>query len=174
SNIINSIQSKKQIKLERFLFALGIPQVGEETAFDLVKYLGSLEKIKNSSFEELQRVRDIGPKVAESIYKWFKEKRNLEFLDKLRKIGIKIVAEKKIKFNPKIKDKTFLFTGGLETLTREKAEEIVREQGGDVSSSVSENVDWVVVGSEPGSKYDKAKKLGVKIINENEFLKMIR
>ncbi|MFZ5559806.1 MAG: NAD-dependent DNA ligase LigA, partial [Patescibacteria group bacterium] len=125
SNIINSIQSKKEIKLERFLFALGIPQVGEETAFDLVKYFSDLNKIKSASIEKLERIRDIGPKVAESIYKWFREKRNLEFLDKLRKIGIKIVAEKKIKFNPKIKDKTFLFTGGLETLTREKAEEIV-------------------------------------------------
>jgi len=173
-NIINSIQSKKNIKLERFLFGLGIPQVGEETAFDLVKYFENLDKIKSASTEELEKIRDIGPKVAESIYKWFREKRNLEFLQKLKRAGIKTIKEKQRKTNPKIKDKIFVFTGGLETLTRERAQEIVREFGGDASSSVSKDTDFVVAGSEPRSKFDKAKKLGVKIISEQEFLKMIK
>jgi DNA ligase (NAD+) len=174
SNIINSIQSRKNVKLERFLFGLGIPQVGEQTAFDLVKYLGSLGKIKNSSIEELEEIRNIGPKVAESIFNWFRNKRNLEFLNKLKTAGIKLIKEKERKLNPKVKGKTFLFTGGLETLTRERAQEIVREQGGEVSSSVSKNLDFLVAGSEPGSKYEKAKKLGVKIINEKEFLRLIK
>jgi len=174
SNIINSIQSKKEIKLERFLYALGIPQAGEETAFDLAKHLGSLEKIKSASLEELKKIRDIGPKVAESIYKWFREKRDLKFLEKLKKTGIKIIKERERKINPKIKDKTFVFTGELDTISREAAKEKVRELGGDVSESVSKEIDFMVVGSEPGSKYDKAKKLGVKAIGENEFLKMIK
>ena len=174
SNIINSIQSRKNIKLEKFLFGLGIPQVGEETAFDLARYLRGVEKIKNASIEELQNIRDIGPKVAESIYKWFREKRNLEFLQKLNRVGVKTIKEKERKLNPKIKDKTFVFTGGLETMSREEAEEKVRELGGDASSSVSKDTDYVVAGSEPGSKYDKAQKLGVKIISEQEFLKMIK
>jgi len=174
SNIINSIQSKKKINLERFLFALGIPQVGEETAFDLKKYLGSLGGIKNASVEELEKIQDIGPKVAASIHRWFKDKRNLEFLQRLDKLGIKLIKEKERKINPKIKGKTFVFTGALETITRERAEELIRELGGDVSSSVSKNVDFGVVGSEPGSKYDRAKKLGVKIISEKEFLEMIK
>lgn len=174
SNIINSIQSRKEIKLDRFLFGLGIPQVGEETAFDLAKYLGSLEKIKNTSIEELERIQNIGPKVAESIYKWFREKKSLGFLQKLKRTGIKIIKERKRKINPKIKDKTFVFTGALETITRERAQEIVRELGGDASSSVSKDTDFVVAGSEPGSKYDQAQKIGVKTINEKEFLKMIK
>ena len=189
SNIINSIQSKKNIKLEKFLFSIAIPQVGEETAFDLVKYFsahagrdlatggGTLEKIKNSSIEELKKIKDVGPKVAESIYKWFKEKRNLEFLQKLKKARIKTINPPpllKLRRASKIKDKTFVFTGGLETITRERAEELVRELGGDASSLVSKNTDFVVAGSEPGSKYEKAKKLGVRIISEKEFLKMIK
>jgi len=173
SNIINSIQSKKNVKLERFLFGLGIPQVGEETAFDLAKYLGSLEKIKSVPIEELEKIRDVGPKVSESIYKWFREKRNLEFLQKLKKAGIKIIKEKERKTNPKIKDKNFVFTGTLEKFSREEAEELIRGLDGDASSSVSKDTDFVVAGSEPGSKYDKAKKLGVKILSEQEFLKMI-
>jgi DNA ligase (NAD+) len=95
-------------------------------------------------------------------------------LNKLKTAGIKLIKEKERKLNPKIKGKTFLFTGGLETLTRERAQEIVREQGGEVSSSVSKNLDFLVAGSEPGSKYEKAKKLGVKIINEKEFLRLIK
>jgi len=174
SNIINSIQSKKNVKLERFLFGLGIPQVGEETAFDLAKYLGSLEKIKNSSIEELEKIQDVGPKVAESIYKWFREKKNLEFLQKLKKAGITILNPKSEIRNPKLKGKTFVFTGEMESMSREEAKEKVRELGGDMSESVSKDTDFVVIGSEPGSKYDKARKLGVKIISEQEFLKMIK
>ncbi len=175
SNIINSIQSRRKIKLERFLYALGIPQVGEETAFDLAKYFSDLNKIKSASIEELQKVSDIGPKVAESIYKWFREEKNAEFLSKLKKLGIKILNPKpQILNKSKIQNKTFVFTGELKSMSRDSAKEKVRELDGDASESVSKETDFVVAGSEPGSKYDKAKKLGVKIIDEKEFLKMIK
>lgn len=95
-------------------------------------------------------------------------------MQKLKKAGIKIIKEKERKTNPEIKDKNFVFTGTLEKLSREEAEELVRELGGDASSAVSKETDFVVAGSEPGSKYDKAQKLGVKIIDEKEFLKMIK
>ena len=174
SNIIKSIQSRKEIKLERFLFGSGIPQVGEETAIDLAKNYGSLKKIKESSLEELQKIQDIGPKVAESIYRWFREKKSLEFLQKLDKAGIKIMSPEPKVRGQKLKDKIFVLTGELESMTRDEAKEKIRDLGGDVSSSVSKNTDFVVAGSEPGSKFDKAQKLGVKIISESEFLKLIK
>jgi len=174
SNIIKSIQSKKKIKLERFLFGIGIPQVGEETAIDLTKKYSNLEKIKNSSKEELEKINDIGPKMAESIYNWFRDKKNLEFLQKLDKVDIVITSQKSKIKSQKLANKIFVLTGELESMVREEAKEKIRELGGDVSGSVSKNTDFVVVGAEPGSKFDKANKLGLKIINEKEFLKMIK
>jgi len=176
SNIIKSIQSKKDVKLEKFLFGLGILQVGEETALDLAKNFGSLDKIKNSSVEELEKINDVGPKVSESIYKWFREKRNLDFLHKLEKAGITIINPpigRRAK-EQKLQGKTFVLTGELESMARDEAKEKIRELGGDVLSSISKNTDFVIAGSEPGSKYDKANKLGVKIISEKEFLKIIK
>ena len=173
-NIIKSIQSRKKIKLERFLFGLGIPQIGEETAIDLAKILGNLEKIKNSSKEELKKINDVGPKVAESIYNWFREKKNLGFLQKLKKAGIVIKVQSLNVKLQKLQGKIFVLTGELEIMTRDEAKEKIRELGGDVSGSVSKNTDFVVVGTEPGLKLQKAEKLGVKIISEKEFLKLIK
>jgi DNA ligase (NAD+) len=173
-NIISSIQSKRGIQLERLLFALGIPQVGEETAIDLAKHFRTLDKIKKAPIEELEKIQDVGPKVAESIQKWFKEKRNLGLLAELRKAGIKIINTKLKIRSQKFKGKTLVLTGELESMTRDEAKEKIRELGGNVSGSVSRETDFVVAGSEPGSKYDKARKLSVKILNENGFLKMIK
>ncbi len=176
-NIIRSIQSKKEIKLEKFLFGLGILQVGEETAFDLARVFGDIEKIKNSSIEELEKINDVGPKVAESIHAWFREKKNLEFLQKLNKAGITIInppITPRLRGASKIQNKVFVLTGELESMTRDEAKEKIRDLGGDVSGSVSKNTSFVVAGSEPGSKLEKAQKLGVKIISENEFLKLIK
>jgi DNA ligase (NAD+) len=184
ANTINSIQSKKEIKPERLLFALGILQVGEETAIDLAKCFsaqggpvsgwGVLEKIKKASIKELEKIQDVGPKVAESICAWFKEKKNLEFLEKLKKAGIVITTQNSKLKTQKLKDKIFVLTGEMESMTRDEAREKIRELGGDVSGSVSKNTDWVVAGSEPGSKLDKAQKLGVKILSEQGFLKLIK
>jgi DNA ligase (NAD+) len=171
-NLITSIQSKKEITLPRFIYALGIRNVGEETAQDLAEHFGSIEKLKRASLEELQKVKDIGPVVAKSIYDFFREKRNLDFIEKLKKVGIKIVEEKPKKQT--LKGLTFVFTGGLESMSREEAKKKVRELGGNVSESVSKRVNYVVVGKEPGSKLEKAKKLGIKTITEKEFIELLK
>ena len=172
-NLISAIQSRKRITFPRFLFALGIRNVGEETAQDLAEYFGSLEKLKMAKIEELRKIMDVGPVVAISIYDWFHDKRNLEFLGKLKKAGIEIIIEKKTRHQP-LKGKTFVLTGGLEIINREEAKEKIRLLGGEISESVSKKTNFVIVGKEPGSKYEEAKKLGVKIIGEEEFLNMIK
>jgi len=173
-NIIKAIQSKKEITFPRFIFSLGIRNVGEETALDLAKHFGKLEKLQKAKFEELENIQDIGPIVAKSIYDWFRQEKNLEYLDKLKKAGIRIMNYELGIKKKKLKDKIFVLTGGLETMTRDEAKQRIRELGGDISESVSKKTDYVVVGLDPGSKYDKAKKSGVKIINEEQFLKLIR
>jgi len=173
-NLIKAIQSRKEIDLARLIYALGIRNVGEETARDLVKHFNNLENLKKASLEDLEKIMDIGPIVAHSIYDWFHEKRNLEFLDKLKKAGIKIKSQKQKFKIQKLRNLTFVLTGSLETMTREQAKEKIREFGGEISESVSKKTDYVVVGKEPGSKYEKAKKLGIKIIGEKEFLKMLK
>ena len=170
-NIIEAIANSKKVTLDKFLFGLGIRHVGEETAVALAKHFAGLDKIKTASVEELMRVSDIGQIVAESIGAYFKEKKNLKLVDDLLKY-IKIEKIKKVKQT--LAGKTFVLTGGMETMTRDEAKEKIRSLGGDVSSSVSKNTDYVVAGSEPGSKLDKAKKLGVKIISEKEFLAMLK
>jgi DNA ligase (NAD+) len=172
-NLISAIQSKKKITLPKFIYALGIRNVGEETAQDLAEHFGSIEKLKKASLEELQKIMDIGPVVARSIYDFFQDKRNLKFIEKLKKVGVEIVSEKKQKVQP-LKGKIFVLTGSLETMTREEAKEKIREFGGEISESVSKKTDYVVLGKEPGSKLEKAKELGVKIINEKEFLSMLK
>jgi DNA ligase (NAD+) len=171
-NLIFAIQSKKEITLANFIYALGIRNVGIETAFDLVENFGTIEKLAQASLEELQKVKDIGPVVAKSIYDFFREKKNLEFIKKLKKVGVKIIQEKKPKYQP-LKGKIFVLTGGLETMTREEAKKKIRELGGEVSESVSKKTDYLVVGKEPGGKLEKAKKIGTKIIGEKEFLKLL-
>jgi DNA ligase (NAD+) len=172
-NLVNAIQSKKEITLAKFIYALGIRNVGEQTAQDLAKHFGSLEKLKNATLPQLQMVRDIGPVVAQSIYSFLRNKRNLDFIEKLMKVGVKIVEEKKIE-KQTLRGLVFVFTGGLDSMTREEAKKKVRELGGEVTESVSKRVNYVVVGKEPGSKLEKAKKLGIKTISEIEFLKLLQ
>lgn len=125
------------------------------------------------SIEDLRKIPDIGPAMAESIYDWFHDKHNLVLLEKLEKSGIMIEYQILNIKKQKLDGKTFVLTGELEKMTRDEAKDKIRELGGDISSSVSKNTDFVVVGKNPGSKYDKARELGVKIIEEEEFLKMI-
>ena len=172
-NLITAIQTKNEITLGRFIFSLGIRNVGEETAQDLSENFGSLEKLKNSSFSELEEIRDIGPIAARSIYNFFREKKNLEFLKKLKNVGIKIILPKVIKHQP-LKGKTFVLTGTLGTMSREEAKEKIRFLGGEISGSVSKKTDFVIVGKEPGSKFKKAKEIGVKRIQEKDFLKLLK
>lgn len=172
-NLIQAIQKTKKINLPRFIYSLGIRNVGEETAFDLAAYFGNLNKLRKANFAELQRVKDIGPVVAKSISDWFSQKKNVDFLDKLHKLRIKIEPISVPSKPQKLKGLTFVLTGALGTMSREKCGEKIRQLGGDVSSSVSKNTDFVVVGKEPGSKIERAKKLGVEIIEEKKFLGML-
>jgi len=132
-----------------------------------------LDGIKKLSLEELKEIDGIGDKVAESVYEWFHEPKNIQFLKKLQHVGIKLSAEGLKPKSTKLKGLTFVLTGTLPTLSRDKAKGLIKENGGKTTSSVSKNTDYVLAGSEPGSKYDDAVKLGVKIIDEDKFLKMI-
>jgi len=172
-NLIKSIQNRKEITLPRFIYALGIRNVGEETALDLAEHFEGLKKLQKASSEGLENIKDIGPVAAKSIYDWFRQKKNIEFLRKLRRVIRIMNYELRIK-NKKLKDLNFVLTGSLETITRDEAKERIRDLGGEISESVSEKTDFIIVGREPGSKYDKAKKLGIKTINEKEFLKMTK
>ena len=185
-NLIESIQSKKKIILPKFIFSLGIKNVGEETAHDLADYISapaggqgpdsgwsSIDNLKNISQEELQNILDIGPITADSIFDYFHNKKNLEFLEKLKKTGIEIITEKKTK-EKKLKGKIFVLTGALMSLSRNEVKEKIRILGGNVSESISRNTDYLIFGEDPGSKLEKAKKLKVKIIDEREFLEMIK
>lgn len=171
-NLITAINKSRSISLEKFIYALGIPQVGEETAIDLANYFGSLEKLSKSKIEDLKRIEDIGDVVAKSIFNWFNDKYNQNLIKKLKKyISIK---NPKIKIKQPLKNKKFVLTGKLENFTREEVKKKIRSLGGDISSSISRNIDYVLSGKDPGSKYQKAKKLGIKIILEKEFLDMIK
>ncbi len=172
-NLIKSIQDKKEIQLAKFIYALGIRNIGEQTAIDLAEHFGSIKKIKTAQFEDFDFIRDIGPVVAKSIYEWFQDKNNAEFLEKLEKEVKVITQEAKIK-NKKLAGKTFVLTGSMESMSRDEAKEKIRQLSGNISEFVSSKTSYVVVGSDPGSKADKAKKLGVRILTESEFLNLIK
>lgn len=175
NKIIESIQSKKEIALPKFIYSLGIRNVGEQTSIDLAKIFGSVEKLEKAGFEELQRINDVGPIVARSILDFFQNENNLKFLKKLEKAGIKITTPISEKGSQKLAGSTFVFTGEMLSLSRNEAKEIVRREGGEASEAVSKNTSFVVAGADPGaSKMAKAKKLGVKVVNEEDFLKMIK
>lgn len=140
----------------------------------LVKPTEIFKYFNNLSTEELRNIPDIGPAVAESIFNWFHERNNLDLLERLEKAGVDIKAFEHEPGSRKFDGKKFVLTGELEKMSRDEAKEKIRQLGGDVSSSVSKNIDFAVVGKNPGSKYDKARELGVKIIEEDEFLRMIQ
>ncbi|MBI2056014.1 MAG: NAD-dependent DNA ligase LigA [Candidatus Sungbacteria bacterium] len=172
-NLIRSIQSKKEIEFPRFIYALGIAHVGEETAIDLAKHFGTLEALANAHLEELETIPDIGGVVAKSIRDWFRSERNHAFIKKLLDAGVKPQRFKKEAIGSKLQGVTFVLTGGLESMTRDEAKAAIRALGGDMSESVSEKTDYLIAGSDPGSKLEKAKKLGVTIIDEKKFKKLL-
>lgn len=180
ANLISAIQQSKTIPLHRFLYALGIRHVGEKTAIDLAEYFGSIEKLQRASPGELQNIPDVGGVVAKSIYEWFRSKENLKVVEDLLKAGVKIqnprlrpASWRGYGGQAKLKGLTFVLTGTLATLTREQAKERIRTLGGEVTESVSKNTDYVVVGESSGSKFQKAKELGIQILKEQELLKML-
>jgi DNA ligase (NAD+) len=169
-NLLREIEDRKVIELGRFLISLSIDQVGEETAYDLEEYFGVLKNIQNASKEELENIEGVGGVVAESIYNWFRDKDNKQLLSRLLKyVKIKETTKKK----QSLSGKSFVLTGTLSELSRDEAKAKIRTLGGNVSSSVSKETDYVVVGENPGSKYTDAQNLGIKILNEDEFIGLI-
>ncbi len=173
-NILDAINQSKGRGLARLIYALGIRHVGEHLARVLVEHFPSIDELSRATEEELISIPEIGPQVAASIVSFFKEKDNLGVIERLRKAGVKMeeVAER-VATPSRITDKTFVFTGELQHFTRQQAERLVESLGGHASSSVSRKTDYVVVGENPGSKLNKAKELGVKIITEEEFRKLV-
>ena len=172
-NLVTAIAHSKHPPLERLLFALGIRHAGEYVAKILTKKLGSIGKIEAASQEELTAIEGIGPIIAESLFTFFHEPHNLKILRKLEQAGVRPVVERRAASSA-LEGKTFVFTGGLKGFSREKAKEMVESLGGAATSSVSKKTDYVIAGEDPGSKYEKAKKLGVAILDEEGFLKLIR
>ncbi len=171
-NIIDAIEASKTKPLSKFLYALGIRHVGETTAEDLARHFTRLDDFFHLSEEDLMEVEGIGPEVAASVYQFFGDKKNKESIERLKKAGVTVI-EPKVKGKGKLAGKTFVFTGALKGFGRDEARNIVESMGGMTASSVSKKVDFVVVGEDPGSKFDKAKELGVKTLTEEEFKKMI-
>lgn len=171
-NLIRAIEAAKKVSLARFIYALGIPNVGEEMANALARHFGTLGKLAAADTADLEKVSDVGEVVAESVVKFFEDEKNKNIIFELIKNGVKI-EEIKISRHQPLAGKTFVLTGAMEAMTRDEAKEKIRELGGDISSSVSKETDFVVAGAEPGSKLDKARKMGVKIIGERDFLKIM-
>jgi DNA ligase (NAD+) len=201
-NIIESISAHRVLDLSRFIYGLGIRHIGEETAITLAKQfinsplerggsrrarrgvlkLGEsiliselTEYFSSLSFEEIQNMQDVGPIVAESVKNWFADKKNLKILQKLEQNGVSLKSEARLASTAggPLAGQTFVLTGTLAVLTRDEAKDKIRELGGELSESVSKKTDYVIVGAEPGSKRDKAIKLGVKILDEKEFIRML-
>lgn len=172
-NLLDEIEASKKNNLSRLIYALGMRFVGERTGELLAEHFGSLEKIAEASEEQLTEVHEIGPKVAASIAEFFSEKVNRDLIKRLRDAGLKMKEERQAPRDTRLAGKSFVFTGTLERHTREDAGALVVSHGGKVISSVSKKTDYVVVGADPGSKYDKAKSLGVPILDEAAFEKLI-
>jgi len=169
-NLIDSIERSKNCELSSFIYALGIPNVGKKTARDLVDRFKSFEAIKNASLEELLSVEDIGAIVADCILEFFKQEKIMESIDELFRLGVKPHFEEKKEAEVGIfKGKTVVITGTMEGYSRNELKVIMEGLGADVSGSVSKKTDFLILGQEPGSKYDKALSLGVRIVEEEEL-----
>jgi len=174
SGLIEAIAKSKSKPFSRLLFALGIRHVGEKAAFVLADKFGSMDKLQRATEGELRDIAEIGPVMAASIVSFFKSGQAKQLLKKLKEAKVNMRQVPRKATSGKLAGKSFVFTGELKGFTRTQAQELVRELGGNYSSSVSKGVDFLVAGENPGSKYARAKKLGVKIINEAEFKRIIK
>jgi DNA ligase (NAD+) len=170
-NLLEQIERSKNAGLARLIFALGIRYVGEHLAEVLAEHFPSLEALSNATYEELIQIPEIGPRIAQSIVDFFRNAENRKLIQELKELGVKTEAEKP-KEGP-LSGKTFVFTGTLSAFTREEARRLVESLGGRVASSVSRKVDYVVVGADPGEKLRKAQELGITILTEEEFRKLV-
>ncbi|MCX5858591.1 MAG: NAD-dependent DNA ligase LigA [Proteobacteria bacterium] len=172
-NLLAALEQSKSRGLERLFYGLGIRHVGEHLARVLAGAFPDIEKLESASAEDLQKIREVGPEVAQSIVNFFANPDNVKTLERLRKAGVSFVSKSRPR-STELAGKTFVFTGGLPTLSRDEAKRLVEERGGTASGSVSKNTDYVVAGEDPGSKLDKARKLGLKILTEEEFQQLIK
>lgn len=172
-NLHSAIERSRERPLSRLIFALGIRHVGAHVAEVLADNFNSIDKLSGAAFEDLVAVQEVGPRIAESIVDFFEEEKNLRVIEKLNRAGVKMEQEMAAPSNRSLEGLSFVFTGSLALFKRNEAEDIVKSMGGKASSSVSKKTDYVVAGENPGSKYDKAKSLGVKIITEEEFKRLI-
>jgi DNA ligase (NAD+) len=173
SNLLNQIEKSKKNNLNKLIYALGIRHVGEKTAEILAQKFTDLKKLSSAKAEELSSINEIGPIIADSISDFFKQDNVKKMIEEFEALGLNTKYRNEIK-SLKLNGLSFVFTGELDGMTRNEAEKKVMELGGKISSSVSSKTSYLVAGKDPGSKYEKAKKLGVKIISEKEFLDIIK
>ncbi|MEW6196207.1 MAG: NAD-dependent DNA ligase LigA [Bacteroidota bacterium] len=172
-NLLNSIEKSKARPFDRVLFALGIRFVGAGAAKKIADHFLSIDPIINASQQDIEEIHEIGPRISQSIKRFFADSNNRKLLDRLKKAGLQFQFEKKEKASNKLEGMSFVLTGTLSTMSREEAKEKIIANGGTVVSSVSKNTNFVLAGENPGSKLDKAVKLGIRIITEDEFYRMI-
>ena len=170
-NILDEIESSKKLPLERVIYGLGIRMVGERTAQFLAEHFGSMEALANASVEDLQEVNEVGPRIAESIEEFFSNPANRKLIERLGQAGLAFKGQKKER-GTKLAGKTFVLTGTLAHYSRDQAKKLIEDAGGKVTGSVSKKTDYVVAGADAGSKLDKAKELGVAVIDEKEMEKL--
>ena len=173
-NLIQSIGDSREIGLNRFIYSLGIRHVGDQMATDLARQFGTLEYFLNIKKDELNRMYGIGEKVAESVYEYLQDNKNKELVANLLEKGVKVKNYHSPVVRNKLQGKSFVVTGSLEQMTRDEAHKKIAQFGGAVSSSVTSKTDYLVCGEDPGSKLEKAKKFGTKILSEKEFLDLIK
>ena len=171
-NILDEIENSKKLPLERVVYGLGIRFVGERTAQFLAEHFGSMEALEQASLEELQNVTEVGPRIAESIVEFFSIAANRKLVERLGAAGLAFKGKKKER-GTKLAGKTFVLTGTLAHFTRDEAKKLIEDAGGKVTGSVSKKTDYVVAGIDAGSKLDKAKELGVAVIDEKEMEKLV-
>jgi DNA ligase (NAD+) len=174
-NLLEGIENSKKRSFDQQIFALGIRFVGETVAKLLADSFSSIDDLAAASPEQLTMIDGIGGRIAESIAEFFSIKQNLDLIEKLKKRGLFVVQPRKKKAeNAKLSGQTFVITGTLDAFSRDQAKDAIEELGGKVTSSVSKNTDYLICGENPGSKLDNAKKHGVKILDEDEFKKLIK
>jgi DNA ligase (NAD+) len=172
-NLLAEIAASKKNSLARLIYAIGIPFVGERTAQLLAAHFGTMEKLAEATAEELAEVHEVGEKIAEGVHEFFAESANRKLIERLRAVGINMKDERAAPRSSKFAGKTFVFTGTLDKRSREEAEALVVSHGGKAGGSVSKKTSYVVVGADPGSKHERAKSLGVPILDEAQFDKLL-
>jgi DNA ligase (NAD+) len=173
-NLLAAVEKSKKQSLSRLIFGIGIRHVGEKAAYVLAQKFKTLDNLIKAKLQDFDAIYEVGPVMAESILKFFRQNSTLTLIKKLKRAGLNLEEKEAILKKSILTGKTIVFTGELKGFSRKQAEDLVRGYGGNASSSVSEDTDFIVAGDNPGSKYDKAKKLGIKIIGEREFKEMIK